>query len=55
MRQELDLVGSWHFIASTQLEIGVSHYFRGDYIKQSLAAAGSKDASYSYVQITLNL
>jgi len=37
------------------LEIGVSHYFRGDYIKQSLAAAGSKDASYSYVQITLNL
>lgn len=53
--QELDLVAGWHFLPSTQLEIGASRYFRGDYIKQSLATLGSKDANYIYVQLTLNL
>jgi hypothetical protein len=52
---ELDFVGGWTFLPSTQLEVGVSHYFRGNYIKQSLAAVGSKDASYVYVQLTLSL
>ena len=53
--QELDLVGSWHIIPSAQFEVGVSRYFRGDYIKQSLAIPGSKDANYVYVQLTLSL
>ena len=53
--QEIDFVFGWHFIPSTQIEVGASHYFRGDYIKQSLAIPGSKDASYVYVQATLNL
>ncbi|WP_438483235.1 alginate export family protein [Oleiharenicola lentus] len=52
---EIDLVAGWTFTTYAQLEVGMSHYFRGDYIKQSLAAVGSKDASYCYVQLTLNL
>ena len=52
---EVDLVAAWTFRPFAQIETGVSHYFRGDYIKQSLAASGSKDASYVYVQLTLNL
>jgi hypothetical protein len=52
---ELDLVGAWTFKPYAQIEAGACRYFRGDYIKQSLAAVGSKDASYFYVQLTLNL
>jgi hypothetical protein len=52
---EVDLVAGWTFRPFAQIETGVSHYFRGDYIKESLAAVGSKDASYVYVQLTLNL
>ena len=52
---ELDLVGAWTFTPSTQIEAAACHYFRSDYIKQSLATVGSKDASYFYVQLTLNL
>lgn len=52
---EVDLVAGWTFRPYAQIEVGASHYYRGDYIKQSLAAVGSKDASYYYVQLTLNL
>ncbi|MBI2496497.1 MAG: alginate export family protein [Opitutae bacterium] len=52
---EVDLVAAWTFKPYAQLEVALSHYYRGDYIKQSLAAVGSKDASYYYVQLTLNL
>ncbi|MBI5690202.1 MAG: alginate export family protein [Verrucomicrobia bacterium] len=54
--RELDLAASWNPVPSTQLEIGLGRYFRGDYIKESLADnGGSKDAKYCYVQITLSL
>ena len=53
--QELDLLGGWNILPSTLLEAGVGHYFRGAYIKESLNAVSSKDASYCYVQLTLNL
>jgi hypothetical protein len=53
--QEIDVVGSWHVIPSTQIEIGVSRYFRGQYIKQSLSTLGSKNANYCYVQVTISL
>jgi hypothetical protein len=53
--EEIDVVGGWTFIPSTQLEVGACHYFRGAYIKQSLASVGSKDANYVYVQLTLSL
>ncbi len=52
---EIDLVAAWTFKPYAQIEVGVSRYFRGDYIKQSLAAVGSKDANYAYFQLTLNL
>jgi hypothetical protein len=53
---ELDLVASWNPIPSTQVEAGVSRYFRGDYIKESLSDnGGSKDAKYFYLQVTLSL
>ena len=53
--KEIDLVTGWAFTPSAQIEVGLSHYFRGDYIKQSLAIPGSKDAAYAYVQLTVNL
>lgn len=53
--KELDLVVGWAFAPSAQVEFGLSHYFRGDYIKQSLSTVGSKDADYVYMQLTLNL
>jgi hypothetical protein len=54
--QELDLVIGWYPAIHTHVELGVSHYFRGDYIKESLSDnGGSKDASYVYLQLTLNL
>lgn len=52
---EVDLIAAWTFKPYAQIEVGVSRYFRGEYIKQSLAAVGSKDANYCYVQLTLNL
>lgn len=52
---ELDVVAAWTFKPYAQIEAAACHYFRGGYIKQSLAAVGSKDASYGYVQFTLNL
>ncbi|MDP3073127.1 MAG: alginate export family protein [Opitutaceae bacterium] len=52
---ELDLVAAWTFKPYAQIEAAACRYFRGDYIKQSLASVGSKDATYFYVQFTLNL
>lgn len=52
---EVDLTAAWTFRPYAQIEATVSRYFRGDYIKQSLATAGSKDANYFYLQLTLNL
>ena len=53
--KELDLVTGWSVTPYAQIELGLSHYFRGDYIKQSLLTVGSKDAGYAYLQLTLNL
>ncbi len=53
--QEIDFVGGWSVTHYAQIELGLSHYFRGNYIKQSLSAVGSRDASYAYLQLTINL
>ncbi len=54
--RELDLVAGWNPIPSTQIELGVSRYFRGRYIKESLSDnGGSKDGKYLYLQVSLNL
>ncbi|SDS20340.1 alginate export family protein [Opitutus sp. GAS368] len=53
--QEVDLLASWAVTRGALLEAGASHFFRGDYVKESLSAVGSKDAAYVYLQLTLNL
>jgi len=45
----------WTVHRGLLLEAGLGHFFRGDYVKQSLRVVGSKDANYCYVQATLNL
>ncbi|MFT3781560.1 MAG: alginate export family protein [Nibricoccus sp.] len=52
--QEIDVVVGWSVTPYAQIELGLSHYFRGDYIKQSLRTVGSKDANYVYLQTTFN-
>lgn len=53
--EEVDVVGGWAFTPCALIEAAACHYFRGDYIQQSLRAIGSTDANYIYVQLTLNL
>ncbi|MBK9992306.1 MAG: alginate export family protein [Verrucomicrobia bacterium] len=53
--KEIDLVIGWSATHYAQIELGLSHYFRGDYIKQSLSSVGTKDANYAYLQLTLTL
>jgi len=53
---ELDFIVSYSPVPYFNIEGGVCHYFTGSYIDQSWAnAGGSVDASYAYLQITLNL
>jgi hypothetical protein len=55
--QEVDFIASWSPLPYLNLEAGVAHYFRGDYVKETWSSApgGSKDANYAYIQATLNL
>ncbi len=52
--QEVDVIAGWTVTRGLLLEAGYAHFFRGDYIKQSFQAVGSKDANYGYVQLTAN-
>jgi len=53
---ELDVVAGYALTRFAQLEAGYGHFFVGDYIQSSLAAAtrGSADANWVYVQATVN-
>lgn len=53
--REVALIATWTFSRAVQVEAGAARYVRGDYVRQSLAAVGSKDAGYAYLQGTLNL
>jgi hypothetical protein len=53
--READLIGGWTPAHGLLLEMGVGHFFRGAYVKESWSASGSKDATYAYAQATLNL
>jgi hypothetical protein len=53
--QEIDFLGGWTVHKGLLLEAGIGHFFRGDYVKESLRVVGSKDANYGYIQATLNL
>jgi hypothetical protein len=52
--QELDAIGGWTVHRGLLLELGLGHFFRGEYVKESLRVVGSKDANECYVQATLN-
>jgi len=51
----VDVIGGWTVHLGLLLELWLGHFFRGDYVRESLRAVGSSDASYCYVQATLNL
>jgi hypothetical protein len=53
--REVDLISGWTPIRGVLLEIGLGHFFRGEYVKESFSAIGSKDSDYAYAQATLNL
>jgi hypothetical protein len=53
--EEVDAIAGWTVHRGLLLEAGVGHFFRGEYIKQSLSKVGSSDANYLYIQATLNL
>ena len=49
---EIDLVATYQVSPHITVEAAYCHFFRGDYVKQSLSAAafGSTDANYFYLQ-----
>jgi hypothetical protein len=52
---EIDLTTVWAIRPWATLGIGYSHFFRGDYIKNTLnPAGGSADANWIYGQFTVN-
>jgi|CZKI01.1.fsa_nt_gi hypothetical protein len=53
--QEADAIGGWTVHRGLLLELGLGHFFRGEYVKESLRVVGSRDANYGYLQATLNL
>jgi hypothetical protein len=53
--EEADAIGGWTVTKGLLLELGLGHFFRGEYIKESFSKVGSKDADYVYVQATVNL
>lgn len=52
--REIDLIGGWTVARGVLLEAGAGHFFRGEYVKESFRAVGSRDANYFYGQATLN-
>ena len=51
---EIDVIGGYALTRYAQLELGYGHFFRGDYIAQSLSAVGSRDADFVYAQVNVN-
>jgi len=51
---ELDAIVGVAVTRYAQLEVGYGHFFTGDYIRQSLSVAGSRDADYIYTQATIS-
>jgi hypothetical protein len=51
---ELDLIATCNVKRFAAVQAGYGHFFRGDYVKQSLAAVGSRDADWFYAQAVFN-
>lgn len=51
---EIDFVATWQANKYLTLEAAYCHFFRGDYIRDSLSRVGSQDAHYVYIQAQVN-
>jgi hypothetical protein len=51
---EIDVIAGVAITRFAHFEAGYGHFFVGDYVKQSLATPGAKDADWVYLQFTLN-
>lgn len=52
---ELTAIAGYAVTRYAQLEVGYGHFFTGTYVDQSLAGVGgSRDASYVYIQTSIN-
>ncbi|MFO1512444.1 MAG: alginate export family protein [Verrucomicrobiota bacterium] len=51
---EVDLVATYTVKNWANVQAGYGHFFRGDYVKESLVASGSQDANWFYAQVALN-
>src|ERR1044071_3535519 len=51
---EIDIIAGYAVTRFAQLEGGYGHFFAGDYITQSLAAVGARDADFIYLQLGVN-
>jgi hypothetical protein len=51
---EVDLIGTYAIAPYASLQVGYGHFFRGEYVKQSLSAVGSGDANWVYIQTTFS-
>lgn len=51
---ELDTIVTWALSPFASLEAGYAHFFRGDYVRDSLSAVGSRDAEFFYLQTLIH-
>jgi hypothetical protein len=51
---EIDLVATYVLKNWLNAQAGYGHFFRGDYVKESLSATGSQDADWFYAQVAIN-
>jgi len=51
---EIDLIATYAIKPYAAAQVGYGHFFRGDYVKQSLSVTGSKDADWFYAQLAFN-
>ena len=51
---ELDLIATYAVKKFGALQAGYGHFFRGEYVKESLVVTGSQDADWVYLQAVLN-
>lgn len=51
---ELDLLANYKVSTFGNLQAGYGHFFRGEYVTDTLGTTGSKDANWVYVQALLN-
>ena len=51
---ELDLVATYKVSTFGSLQAGYGHFFRADYVRDTLTSARSQDADWTYVQAVFN-